>query len=233
MKKLITSKNAIYLIIVLVMLNNVEHLAYVHQMIARKLFGTTELNWWHSVASVCVIELAIMVFVIRGQDVFAGMFTFMLFVLSLIYYPMDVYWVNGQWGKFFAAMIYSGMFTLSIYYFSRMAANRQQADAELVQYKNNYCEAERMRHETIASLNQANKHLEETSRKLQQAETELQQKTKELHQSNGELLELKKMELQVAASCTCKKCGRSFLSEASRRSHEGRCNGAAMQNEAA
>ncbi|NJM13998.1 MAG: hypothetical protein HC896_00190 [Bacteroidales bacterium] len=76
MKNLLKTKNIIYLVIALVMLNNVEHLAYVHQMIARKIFGTVGLNWWHSIGSVLVVELAIMVFVIRGQDVFAGMFTF-------------------------------------------------------------------------------------------------------------------------------------------------------------
>lgn len=233
MKRFITAKNAVYLIIALVMLNNVEHLAFVHQMIARKLFGTAELNWWHSVASVCVVELAIMVFVVRGEDAFAAMFAFMLFALSLIYYPICEYWNNGEYGKLLASILYSGMFTISIYYFSRMAANRQQADAELEQYKTKYFEAERMRHETIEKLSTAAKNYSSAQAKLQQVEAELQQKTKELHQLNAELLQLKKMELEVAAACTCKKCGSKFQKEASRRSHEGRCNGAANEMKAA
>ncbi|NJM13997.1 MAG: hypothetical protein HC896_00185 [Bacteroidales bacterium] len=157
----------------------------------------------------------------------------MLFALSLIYYPIDVYWQNGQYGRLLASVLYSGMFTISIYYFSRMAADRQEADAELHQYRSKYFDTEMKLHETTSTLNQTNKLLQETTSKQDELEKTLHQRTNELHEAKTELLQLKKMELEVAAACTCKKCGRTFLSEASRRSHEGRCNGVAMEKKAA
>lgn len=216
----------LYSVIALVMLNNIEHLAWVHHDIARHVFPLPWLNKAHSVAVVIIIELSIIVLVRRGQHQFALVYTLMLLALSLIYYPVGEYWANGQHGRAIAAVIYSLMFTLSIYYFARMAAGEKSPDAERVQ-------------ELISKLHHTNTSMQQKDKELQQLTAELQERTSKLEelavemqherkgnlQARAELQQLRELEKKVTASCTCDKCGHVFPSEAARRSHAGKCKG--------
>jgi len=78
MKTLFTVKNFVLLVILLVMANNIEHLSWVHQLIARKWFSG---SIWHSIAVVIIIELAIIVMVKKGELGFAFLFASCIFVL--------------------------------------------------------------------------------------------------------------------------------------------------------
>jgi predicted Zn-ribbon and HTH transcriptional regulator len=239
MKKLFTSENVITLVIILVMLNNVEHLAWVHYDIARHVFPTILMNKAHSIIVVVIIELAIIVLVRRGMDAFAGVYTVMLLALSLLYYPMSEYWKTGEYARFIAAIIYSLMFTLSIWYFARMAAEKKLNAAKEEGYKQKWYAA--------------NKQLEQNGSKLQKLEAELQQIRADrekiavmLQQKQAKLQQIEAAETIPVATYqelqqklqqleafrrhaielrTCEKCGQVFPSEASKRSHVGRCQG--------
>jgi hypothetical protein len=226
-------------VVALVMINNIEHLAYVHYSIARHVFHNPILDKGHSIIVVVIIELSIIVLVSKGQDVFAFVYTFMLLVLSMLYYPLDQYWFNGEYGKLIAAIVYSFMFTLSIYYFSRMAAERNWENSQ-IREKNKRLDA------AAIELQQLNKRLHQNEAALQQRENDLQQIAATLKQSKTDLLQsaanekelaakllqtekelqqFKKLQQQIAAACTCEKCGQTFETEASKRSHAGRCKG--------
>jgi hypothetical protein len=207
-------------IIALVMLNNVEHLAYVHYSIEQL---SPLASHWHSVAVVLIVELSIMFFVRKGHDAFALVFTLLLLAIQLIYYPLNQYWDGGEYGKFMAAIIFSSMFTLSIYYFSRIAANRQQADATLHEFRAKYFEAEKQRSNAASECRNTASELQATKETLQQTLQILSTHKAELHELKKEQQQFEKVRQAIAESCTCKKCGSTFATEASRRSHEGRC----------
>jgi hypothetical protein len=217
-------------IIALVMLNNVEHLAYVHYSIEQL---SPLASHWHSVAVVLIVELSIMFFVRKGHDAFALVFTLLLLAIQLIYYPLSDYWQQAQYGKFMAAVIFSSMFTLSIYYFSRIAAHRQQFDAELHQWRAKYFEAEKQRSNAASDCRNKTHELHELATKLNQATAKLQLTENELQKLKAERQQFEKIQQQIEISCTCKKCGSTFATEASRRSHEGRCRGAVNENKTA
>lgn len=162
LKNLTPFDKVVLIVITLVMANNVEHLAFVHYSIARHSLGTHLLNTLHSVLVVLIVELSIIVMVFKGQHVYAGMYTLFLFILSLIYYPLDTFWNNRQYGFFIASIIYSLMFTLSIWYFSRMAAKRQEENSELERIKAKECELIRNVHELTRINNELKSKQTET-----------------------------------------------------------------------
>jgi|GEM_PF-1949857 Membrane-bound metallopeptidase len=234
-----TAQFWIMAVIALVMLNNIEHLAYVHYIIARHLFPTYEQNWWHSILVVIIIELSIIVLVNKGQENFALVYTLCLFALSLIYYPLDEYWQNGQYGRFMAAIIYSLMFTISIYYFARMAAERSYENSKLLNRTRELDEARAELQEVRAKLQQSEANLNKATAEcrnlhfkmvdskdyLQQLNDTISEQKNELQQCKTELHQLRKFKQQIEAACTCEKCGQTFESEASKRSHTGKCKG--------
>lgn len=120
--------NFLILVIALVMLNNVEHCAYVHHMIGHRIFG--DLSYLHSVGSVLIIELAIFAFVVKGQRAFAIFFTCSLFVLCMLYYDLRIFLKEGNWEHLTAAFVYSLLSTVTIYMFSEMYGKRLRRAGE-------------------------------------------------------------------------------------------------------
>ena len=133
LKRILSIDNFILLVILLVMVNNVEHCAFVHYQVARRVFDMVWMNKAHSVAVVIIIELSIVVFVVKGDHKAALFFTMMLFVLSMLYYDFRTFWINAEYEKILAAVTYSTMFTASIYIFSRMYAAKRMTNAEHAQ----------------------------------------------------------------------------------------------------
>lgn len=218
-----TFDKIILIVITLVMANNVEHLAWVHYSIARHALGSVLLNKIHSILVVVIVELAIMAMVFKGEEGFAGLYTFFLLALSLIYYPLKQYWINGEWEKFIAAIIFSLMFTLSIWYFARVAAKRKQDANEVEQYLVKYGNAARELAATKATVNTLRDQLEQFSSNSQKNAATETEATRKLQQLEKELHELRQYKKQVTAACTCRYCNTVFESEASKRSHEGKC----------
>lgn len=232
MRRLFTAENGITLVIALVMLNNIEHLAWVHYDIARHVFSADWMNWTHSVMVVVIIEIAIIVLVRKGMDVFAGVYTFMLLILTLLYYPLGEYWVNGEFARLLAAVIYSLMFTLSIWYFARMAAMKNRSAEKESEYKMKFYELSKEREQYARKIQQLTAEMEQHKKERLQSEAKLQQFTATPHvpavrlqEVERELVQLRAEKKMAAAARTCEKCGAEFPSEASKRSHIGRCTG--------
>jgi hypothetical protein len=218
MKKYFTYERIILYVIALAMLNNVEHLAYVHHSIARGSFHLEWANKAHSIVVVLILEVIIVTLAHYGQRAFAGFYTLMLFCLQLIYYPLSDYLHNGETGKFMAAIIYSAMFTISIYYFSIMAAKQNGPSANKKQF--------------AGELEQVNKHLQQSenfqekkAKELEQTKRELEQTQNSLQEIKSDLQELRAFKELYVTVCTCPKCGQVFPSESSKRSHMGKCKG--------
>lgn len=232
MKKLFTAENGITLVIALVMLNNIEHLAWVHYDIARRVFAADWMNWLHSVLVVVIIEIAIIVLVRKGMDVFAGVYTFMLLILTLLYYPLGEYWNNGELARLLAAIIYSLMFTLSIWYFARMAAMKKRTAEKEGEFQLKYYELAKEREQYARKIQQLTAEMEQHKKERLHVEAKLQQFTANPHvpavklqEVERELVQLRAEKKMAAAARTCEKCGTEFPSEASKRSHIGRCTG--------
>jgi len=187
-----------YLVIVLVMVNNIEHLAWVHYNIARHWFQYDWINHLHSVIVVVIIELSIIELVRRGKIGFAGFYTLCLFILCLIYYPLSDYKEKAAYGNLIAAIIFSLMFTISIWYFSILAAEKKEEQEEAENYMKKY--------------SQASRSLIEAERKLVLFDA-----------LKTEVEELRKYKVQMQSICTCPNCFKEFGSENAKRGHMATC----------
>ena len=186
-----------YLVIVLVMTNNIEHLAFVHYNIARHWFSYDWMNHLHSVVVVVIIELSIIELVRRGKISFAGFYTFCLFILSLIYYPLYDYVLQAAWGNLIAAIVFSFMFTISIYYFAILAAEKKDVNNE----------------------SDIKKRHVDTTKMLLEAENKLIL----FDAMKTELEELRIFKAFELSKRICPHCNETFPSENSKRGHMANC----------
>jgi len=186
------------------MLNNVEHFAFVHNSISHTVFG--EISWIHSVVVVLIIEGMIILFAVNGKEEYVYIFTLCLFVLQLIYYPLDSYWNDAEYGKLIAAVIFSFLFTFSIYYYAKLIADEIKDTLEVSNLTTQLSE-------TRVSL--ANK-LIEFNDFISKALVK-DKKLDDLQYKYDALLEEKN-------NHTCASCGQWFNSIASRNHHTPRCS---------
>lgn len=127
--------NFIKIVIGLVMFNNIEHISSVHYLYAQKVFPIINnfdiLNKLHSILVVVIIELSIIVFALKGNKLWTLLFTFCIFILSLIYYNVldQFHFMNFQ--EIISKIILSLIFTVSIYIFSEMFAKSEKDKADL------------------------------------------------------------------------------------------------------
>jgi chromosome segregation ATPase len=131
------------------------------------------------------------------------------------------------------------MFTLSIYYFARMAAERnwensqmREKNKRLDSLANEVQQLNKKLHQSDATLQQKESERQQIAAILQQREMDLlefagnlKEVTATLQQTEKELQQLRIIQQQIAANCTCDKCGTTFQTEASKRSHAGKCKG--------
>jgi len=201
MKTLFTVKNFVLLVILLVMANNIEHLSWVHQLIARKWFSG---SIWHSIAVVIIIELAIIVMVKKGELGFAFLFASCIFVLSLIYYPVGEFYQAKEWGKLIGSVVYSYMYSFSIFHFAVIQAKENEAS-----------EAETRTHAEL---------LEQKKIVKQQSET-IRENAAYIAQLNEKLESLTTVQALTKEQSTCPRCGKICNSVNSRNSHLRWCKG--------
>lgn len=123
-------KTVLFIVIGLVMLNNVEHLAWVHYTIANKLLPVVgEFDWLnkvHSIVVVVIFEVVVITFAVQGQKSFSLFFTFCIWIISMIYYDTAGLIEASHWQEAISATVYSTIFTISIYMFSEMLAEWYQ-----------------------------------------------------------------------------------------------------------
>jgi hypothetical protein len=199
MKKLFTIKNFVLLVIILVMANNIEHLSWVHQLIARKWFNASV---WHSIAVVIIIELGIIVMVKKGEIGFAFLFAACIFILSLIYYPVGEFYQAHDWSKLIAAVVYSYMFSFSIFHFA------------VIQAKEN---------EVTEATDRTHAELQLKTRQVKELTEAQQQNVADLTKIRAQLQSFETLQNEINKERTCPKCGKLCESANSRRSHQGRC----------
>lgn len=180
------------------MVNNIEHLAYVHYTIARHWFLFPWMNEGHSVLVVIIVELSIIELVRRGKIGFAGFFTLCLFILSLIYYPLSEYAEKRMWGSLIAAIVFSIMFTVSILYFAVLAAERKQEIDEEESYKSKYFYISRLH-------------------------AEMERKIIVLDSLQIEVEQLRQFKSISLANCICPNCNKEFSTEYAKRGHMATC----------
>ncbi|BDD04427.1 hypothetical protein [Aureibacter tunicatorum] len=222
-------KHYLLIIIGLVMINNIEHLAYVHHDISRKLFGI-EGSMIHSVIVVVIIELAIMAFVANGKKWFALLFTVLLFVLSMLYYDVRTFMILGNWEQLTASVVYSTLFTVSIYMFSEMYASKIETSRNV---------SETFRDGLEQDIRDLQAKLEETEAEKQEKDEEMDEQQKRFADTLSEL-EIVRQGIEAQynkekeeadkwrEATTCGECGERFKSPFAKNAHK--CKDAKLQD---
>jgi hypothetical protein len=120
------------LVVTLAMLNNLEHSANVYYSISKHTFGIEWLDWTHAALVVLIIDLAIIAFVVNGRHLEAGLYGVAICIINLVYsdginmFFMEPLAMGEKINQGVAKVIYSIMFTYSIYIFSKMYFEKQQ-----------------------------------------------------------------------------------------------------------
>jgi hypothetical protein len=124
------------LVVILAMLNNLEHSAYVYHSISKHTFGIPWLDWLQAGLVVVIIDLAVIAFVVNGRHKEAGIYSIAIFLINLIYSDgINMFFLQPivpgtliNHGS--AKIIYALMFTYSIYIFSKMYFERLENEKE-------------------------------------------------------------------------------------------------------
>ena len=220
-----TPKTLLFFVIVLVMINNVEHLAVVHYDLARKFFASDWMNIAHSVIVVIIFEVVVITFVMEGKKGFSLFFTGCIWLLSMIYYESYQLILQGKGIEFTAAVIYSTIFSISIYMFSEMLAQWYQEERTIDQFRSKL-------NETKATLQQAESERTNLDHALDESRMqnkELTTKNEQLKTQNAELssylAKYQKAEEAKKKALTCPYC-KTYIaeSESQLRSHKGHCS---------
>ncbi|MEQ8548716.1 MAG: hypothetical protein RIC03_12440 [Cyclobacteriaceae bacterium] len=212
-----TSKSIITAVIVLVMVNNVEHLAWVHYELAMKLFPIVPGDWLnklHSVAVVVIFEIVVITFAREGKQGYSQFFAFCIWILSMIYYDTPGLFMAGNWQLLIAAAVYSTIFTISIYMFSEMLAERQ-----------NETRMEAILADKNLRLQAESNELKEHNIKAQDEINELKANCNELPELRKSLALLQREKEEMLSRLKCPYCKHyKAESEAQLRAHKGHCS---------
>ncbi|MEO9474162.1 MAG: hypothetical protein ABJG41_01465 [Cyclobacteriaceae bacterium] len=222
-----TSKKLLLFVIGLVMLNNVEHLAWVHYDLANKVFPELPFDWLnklHSFIVVIIFEVVLVTFVREGKRGYSIFFTICIWVLSLIYYDASELIASSQWQNATAAAVYSTIFTISIFMFSEMLAELYQGEnmVQILSTKIQQLQAELK--ESAHNLNERHAELAEVQAKFQESQSQLLKSQAEATSLASQVTKYQKAEESRKQDLTCEHC-KTFVaeSEANLRSHKGHC----------
>lgn len=209
------------------MLNNVEHLAWVHYEIANKPFpeiGEDWLNKLHSLLVVIIFEIVVITFVRSGQKGFSIFFTFCIWILSMIYYKAPDLFFQESWQNLTAATVYSTIFTISIYMFSEMLAEWYQDEnkEKILCTRINELQAELKQSQANCTTFQS--ELDKWSAGYNELHKDMEELESENVKLRRQLTEYQKAEEAARESLRCPHC-RDFIAdtEGQLRSHKGHC----------
>lgn len=118
-REALLSANFLYTVIVLAMLNNLEHSAEVYHDVMRTTLPNA-LRWIVAILAVCIIDLAVLAFVVRKKHLLAGFYAAGMFLINMVYH-FDA--IPEIYAKGLASVVFSLMTTHSIYAFSRILAD--------------------------------------------------------------------------------------------------------------
>lgn len=213
-------------VIVLVMINNVEHLAFVHYTLAQHVFPVLGFDWMnklHSVIVVVIFEIVVITFVIKGEHTFAGLFTCCIFILSLVYYDVPELITKGQYIDVLSATTYSLIFTISIYMFSRMLADEFKVDERIINLETLVNDLRSNLQQSVSKCDETTAMLNDTKTELDHTQNELKEKLSELHHITKTANQLRSDADKVLEKLKCPYCGVQNESEGQLRAHKGHC----------
>lgn len=132
-------RNTLTVIVILLMINNLEHSTAVYYQISKKqlaeIFGWKYADWFQSVLVVVVLDLCVIMWIRLNRYWEAGIFGVLILALNLLYYEWP-----GAFGKEtnrrVAEFIFSGMFCYGVISFSYIIAkidkekSRKEKEAE-------------------------------------------------------------------------------------------------------
>lgn len=223
-----TSKTIIFIVITLVMLNNVEHLGMVHYDLARKLFPIIGAGDWlnkaHSIVVVIIFEIVVVTFAILGKKGFSLFFTFCIWIISMIYYDAPDLFMQQRWEDLIAATVYSSIFTISIYMFSEMLAEWYQDDSMVKILRARINELQSTVKDLQSKCSTWEASALDTEAKLKEAEGTIAVLSGKHAALQRELTTYQRAEEKAREALRCPHC-RDFIAdtEGQLRSHKGHC----------
>jgi hypothetical protein len=126
MNRYFKSENFLAVIIMLALLNNIEHVSTTYYQLSRKVLPvwqisgvSLDLNALQSIAAILILDFAIIAFVVRGKHKIAGMYAAALFAVQL-FYPIDFDSEYSGIATWIATVLFAAMFSYTIYEFSRL-----------------------------------------------------------------------------------------------------------------
>jgi len=242
MKKLTKMDLFTLLVIVMVMINNIEHISFVHYSFAQHVFPQLPYDWLnklHSAIVVVIIELSIIVFVIKGKKIWAGLFTFSIFILSIVYYDViDGYELMTTQEKV-STILLSLIYTISIYIFSDMFSENINKDSLISELDRTISEKEQTiseKDQELKTIRNSKTDLERTKSKLgldiMNREADMSDKKQELSEIENRMSELKlqrsefeKEQSKVREELTCPYCKKYKATTINQlNAHKGSCD---------
>ena len=118
-------------IIVLYMINNLEHSTYVYYTISKKqlstILGWEYADWLQSIIVIIVLDLSVIAWVRLGRYWEAGIFEFLILIINLLYYQWAL---PGLWeyNEFvyhkIAEFLFAAMFTYGVISFAKIYSDK-------------------------------------------------------------------------------------------------------------
>jgi hypothetical protein len=126
MNRYFKSENFLAGIIMLALLNNIEHVSTTYYQLSRKVLPVWEfaglsldMNAIQAVLAILILDFAIIAFVVRGKHKIAGLYAAALFAVQL-FYPIDFTADHSSIATWIATILFAGMFSYTIYEFSKL-----------------------------------------------------------------------------------------------------------------
>jgi hypothetical protein len=126
MNRYFKSENFLAGIIMLALLNNIEHVSTTYYQLSRKVLPvwkiagiSLNLNALQAIAAILILDFAIIAFVVRGKHRIAGLYASALFAIQL-FYPIDFTSDHAETATWIATVLFAAMFSYTIYEFSRL-----------------------------------------------------------------------------------------------------------------
>ncbi|MFN3405160.1 MAG: hypothetical protein ACK40G_13765 [Cytophagaceae bacterium] len=231
-KSLFWPKFFVFIVVFLMMLQNVEHSVYVYYNSSQKqlerIFGVPNMDWYHAVAVVLVIDLAILGFVYFNRIIEAAIYEVLAGVVQLLYNDWPGYFEPIVYLRI-AQLIFAFQFGYGVISYAKIFSGLlkgQQKEADLAaQNIGLAAELEKAAAE-LKSL-AAQKEMVAAKLEMEAAEAFKAGNTKQLLeiQLAATEKELKELKSKQAAEVTCPYCNRKdFLSKEAKNAHMNKCS---------
>jgi hypothetical protein len=182
----------------LALLNNLKHSTVVYHSISGNEFE----DWFDQIYDISVnivVDLSVFAFVLKGRHIEAGVYAFFILMINILYYSQICQWMDELTAKRIAAIVYSLMFTYSIFIFSYLISIKLKGN-DLMQKLN------ALLHEFKAKLLEAEASIKLLNEKLMKLSSEKASIEASYNQVQAELKDLRLFKENRLKDLTCE-CG--------------------------